>query len=122
MYLQFLWRKKIRKRLITYVKDEIIRIDTADIAYIVLNESIVTVLTFEGKEYTVNSSLDDLIKELDNRIFYRANRQYVINVNAIESIWIYGRNQLRIQTKPQSTASILISKNKVAEFKKWLDR
>ncbi|MDR2275575.1 MAG: LytTR family transcriptional regulator DNA-binding domain-containing protein [Sphingobacterium sp.] len=114
--------EKNRKRLITYVKDEIIRIDTADIAYIVLNESIVTVLTFEGKEYTVNSSLDDLIKELDNRIFYRANRQYVINVNAIESIWIYGRNQLRIQTKPQSTTPILISKNKVAEFKKWLDQ
>ncbi|MGE8302098.1 MAG: LytTR family transcriptional regulator DNA-binding domain-containing protein [Sphingobacterium paramultivorum] len=111
--------EKNRKRLITY---EIIRIDTADIAYIVLNENIVTVLTFEGKEYTVNSSLDDLIKELDNRIFYRANRQYIINVNAIESIWIYGRNQLRIQTKPQSTAPILISKNKVAEFKKWLDR
>ncbi|MBB1643127.1 LytTR family transcriptional regulator [Sphingobacterium sp. UME9] len=114
--------EKNRKRLITYVKDEIIRIDTADIAYIVLNENIVTVLTFEGKEYTVNSSLDDLIKELDNLIFYRANRQYIINVNAIESIWIYGRNQLRIQTKPQSTAPILISKNKVAEFKKWLDR
>lgn len=111
-----------RKRLITYLKDEIITIDTADIAYIVLNDSIVTVLTFEGKEYTINSSLDDLIKELDNFVFYRANRQYIININAIDSIWMYGRNQLRIQTKPQSVEPIVISKNKVSEFKKWLDR
>jgi Response regulator of the LytR/AlgR family len=114
--------EKGRKRLITYLKDEIITIDTADIAYVFLNDNVLTVHTFEGKEYTLNSSLDDLINELDSLIFYRANRQYIISVNAIESIWMYGRNQLRIQTHPQSAESIVISKNKVSEFKKWLDR
>lgn len=111
-----------RKRLITYQKDEIVRIDTADIVYIVLNENIVSVLTFQGKTYTLNSSLDDLMKELDNVVFYRANRQYIVNIDAIKSIWIYGRNQLRIETKPRSPEHIIISKNKVSEFKKWLDR
>ncbi|WP_343670913.1 LytTR family DNA-binding domain-containing protein [Chitinophaga sp.] len=111
-----------RKRLITYEKDKIITIDTTEIVYIALNENVVSVLTFQGKTYTLNSTLDDLMKELDNVIYYRANRQYIVNINAIESIWIYGRNQLHIETRLKSQEPIIISKNKVSEFKKWLDR
>ncbi|SEK79632.1 LytR/AlgR family response regulator transcription factor [Parapedobacter koreensis] len=115
-------KENTRKRLMTYQKDEIITIDTDEIVYIVLNDNGVSVITFQGNTYTINSSLDDLMKELDTEIFYRANRQYIVNVNAIESIWIYGRNQLRIATRPQCPEPIIISKNKVSEFKKWLDR
>lgn len=114
--------ENMKKRFVTYQKDEIITIGTRDIAYIVLDENTVSTITFQDKAYTINSSLDDLMKQLDTNEFYRANRQYVVNVNAIESIWVYGRNQLRIQTKPKSTTPIIISKNKVSEFKKWLDR
>lgn len=114
--------EKIRKRLITYQKDEIITIDTEDIVYIVLNDSVVSIYTFQEKIYTINSSLDDLMKELDKARYYRANRQYIVNISAIKSIWIYGRNQLRIETSPKGTEPIIISKNKVSEFKKWLDR
>lgn len=111
-----------RKRLITYLKDEIITIDTEDITYIILIENTVSVFTFQNKTYSLNTSLDDLMKELDNEIFYRANRQFIVNINAIENIWIYGRNQLRIDTKPGCSEPIIISKNKVSEFKKWLDK
>jgi len=45
-----------------------------------------------------------------------------VNVNAIKTILIYGKNQLRLVTQPASSEDIIISKNKVAEFKKWLDQ
>ena len=111
-----------RKRLITYSKDEIIPIGTNDIAYVFLNDSTVSVCTIQNKEYNLNTSLDDLLNELDDEIFYRANRQFIVNINAIKNIWIYGRNQLRIETKPNSPEPIIISKNKVSEFKKWLNK
>ena len=111
-----------RKRLITYLKDEIITIETEDIAYIILIENTVSVYTFQNKTYNLNTSLDDLLNELDNEIFYRANRQFIVNINAIQNIWIYGRNQLRIETKPKCQEPIIISKNKVSDFKKWLDK
>src|SRR5690606_24167224 len=112
----------VRRRLITYLKDEIITIDTEDIMYIILHENIVSVFTSKNKSYNLNTSLDDLMKELDNDIFYRAKRQFIINIRAIENIWIYGRNQLRIDTKLKCPEPIIISKNKVSEFKKWLDK
>lgn len=111
-----------RKRLITYLKDEIIPIETEDIAYVFLIENTVSVYTFQNKTYSLHTSLDDLLNELDNDIFYRANRQFIVNINAIQNIWIYGRNQLRIETKPKCQEPIIISKNKVSEFKKWLDK
>ncbi|NHQ79838.1 LytR/AlgR family response regulator transcription factor, partial [Elizabethkingia miricola] len=99
----------------------IITIDIEDVVYIVLAET-VSVLTLQNNTYTINSSLDELMRQLNNEIFYRANRQYIVNINAIESISIYGRNQLRIETKLKPEEAIIISKNKVSDFKKWLDQ
>ncbi|MHC6201540.1 LytR/AlgR family response regulator transcription factor [Elizabethkingia miricola] len=111
----------LKKRLLAYHKDKIITIDIEDVVYIVLAET-VSVLTLQNNTYTINSSLDELMRQLNNEIFYRANRQYIVNINAIESISIYGRNQLRIETKLKPEEAIIISKNKVSDFKKWLDQ
>ena len=111
-----------RKRIITYHKDEIITLDINDIAFFYLSESIVYLTTFQRQEYSHTDSLDELMKQLNPDNFYRANRQYIIHLDAIESIIVYGRNQLQLKARPQSPENIIISKNKVAEFKKWLDR
>lgn len=111
-----------RKRLVTYEKDEIILLETQDAALFYLEDNTLVIKTFLGKEYRINLSLDELMKQLDTHIFYRANRQYIVNVNAIKTIFIYGKNQLRLVTQPKSPEDIIISKNKVAEFKSWLNQ
>ncbi|GAA5098096.1 hypothetical protein GCM10023210_33900 [Chryseobacterium ginsengisoli] len=111
-----------KKRIITYHKDELISLESSEIAYFFLENNIVYVKTNTENQYSINSSLDELIKTLDSKIFYRANRQFIINVKAINNILVYGKNQLKIVTKPESDEIILISKNKVAEFKKWLEQ
>jgi sensor histidine kinase regulating citrate/malate metabolism len=111
-----------RKRLVTYEKDEMILLEIQDAALFYLTENNLVIKTFLGKESKINLSLDELMKQLDNHIFYRANRQYIVNVNAIKTIFIYGKNQLRLVTQPDSPEDIIISKNKVAEFKNWLDQ
>lgn len=111
-----------RRRLITYQKDEIVPIDVQDIVFLSLSDNIVSAVTFQNKMFILNSSLDDLMTQLDNEIFYRANRQFIVNINGVASILVYGRNQLRLETSPKSIEPIIISKNKVSEFKKWLDR
>ena len=111
-----------RKRLVSYEKDEMILLEIQDAALFYLADNTLIIKTFLGKEHIINLSLDELMKQLDNQIFYRANRQYIVNVNAIKTIFIYGKNQLRLLTQPESPEDIIISKNKVAEFKSWLDQ
>jgi len=109
---------KIKKRLLTYSKDKLISILVDQIAFINTENSITSITCLDGKKYTNNSSLDELYNQLDHSIFFRANRQYILSVKGIDEILRYGNNQLKIKTNPEN--DVIISKNKVSEFKKWL--
>lgn len=111
-----------KQRIVTYYKNEMIAISTDSIAYVFLNNGLCFLRTFTGENYSLNGSLDDVYKQLDADRFYRVNRQLIINIGAIKTIYIYGKNQLKLLTDPAFDSDVLISKNKVASFKKWLDR
>ena len=110
-----------KKRILTYLRHELLSISTDDIAYIYTESTITYVICFDGKRSTSNSSLDELFANLDNTYFFRANRQFIIAISAIDKIVRYGNNQLKILINPNSELDIIISKNKAAEFKKWLN-
>ncbi len=112
---------KIKNRLLTYSKDKLISIRVDDIAFINTEFSLTTITCLDGQKHSCNSSLDELMNGLDPLYFFRANRQYIISVKGIYEIFKYGNNQLKIKLNPASSKTIIISKNKVAEFKKWLN-
>ncbi|WP_214225444.1 LytTR family DNA-binding domain-containing protein [Pedobacter sp. B4-66] len=111
-----------KKRIIAYHKDELVSIDTDTLAFVFLQNGITYISTFSEENYPVSDSLDELMKQLDNGDFYRANRQFIVSLKAIATIYIYGKNQLKLITTPKSPTEVIISKNKVASFKQWLDR
>ena len=112
---------KIKNRLLTYSKDKLISIKVEEIAFIGTENSITWIYCLDGKKYSSNSSLDELYSSLDPMLFFRANRQYIISVKGIDEIFRYGKNQLKIQLAPPSNSTMIISKNKASEFKRWLN-
>lgn len=111
-----------KKRILTYHRDELIKLDIEDVAYILLDTGITYIYTFDNRQYNSNNSLDEAMTWLDQSAFYRANRQFIVNISSINSILLYGKNQLKLIIKPDPKIDIIISKNKVAEFKSWLDQ
>jgi len=112
---------RIKNRLLTYSKDKLISVKVDEIAFISTENSLTTITCLDGQRHSSNSSLDELYNSLDPMLFFRANRQHIIAVKGIDEILRYGNNQLKIELNPQSNNTIIISKNKAAEFKKWLD-
>ena len=110
----------VKKRILTYVKDEIVSIEPDNIGFIYTQNTITYICCLDGSIFHSNNSLEDIFSDLDNTEFFRANRQFIISVKAIDKIYKYGSNQLKIETKPRSPLDIIISKNKSSEFKKWL--
>lgn len=110
-----------KSRILTYIRNELRSIPTDEIAYIYTETTITYVITIDGKRSTSNLSLDELYSNLDQHSFYRANRQFIIAISSIEKIVKYGNNQLKILVNPNSEVDIIISKNKAAEFKQWLN-
>ncbi|EZH73390.1 transcriptional regulator [Aquimarina atlantica] len=109
-----------KKRLLTFKRNELIPTNTKDITYINTENSITYVVNTDGKRSTSNLSLDEIYNDLDNTLFFRANRQFIVRITAIKKIIKYGNSQLKILIH-FSEIEILISKNKAAEFKKWLN-
>ncbi|WP_298479783.1 LytTR family DNA-binding domain-containing protein [uncultured Maribacter sp.] len=109
-----------KKRILTYIRNELVPIHINEIAYIYTEDTITYVHCFSGKKSTTNASLDDLLSSLDTSLFFRANRQFIISITSIHKIIKYGNSQLKILIK-EADVEILISKNKASEFRQWLN-
>jgi len=110
-----------KKRILTYTRNELLPIPIGEIAHIYTENTITYVVCSDGKRSTSNLSLDELFSNLDRSYFFRANRQFIIAISAINKIVKYGNNQLKILVNPNSETDIIISKNRAAEFKQWLN-
>lgn len=110
-----------KQRILTYMRNELVPILIKDIAYVYTENTITYVVCFDGKKSTSNASLDDMYTNFDATLFFRANRQFIISIAAIDKIIRYGKSQLKIVLQSKITEDIIISKNKAAEFKQWLN-
>ncbi len=99
---------------------EYIKVDTKDIAYLFATQKVVCLVTFEQGKFILDRSLTELSKELDNRLFYRINRKYIVNHHAITSMKVWSKSKLKIELVPPVEEPVIISSEQVAKFKKWL--
>jgi len=100
--------------------DKLIPVQVKDLAYFIIDSSIVKGFTFEGNPLRFEYTLDELMKLLDPEIFFRANRQYIISRTAIKDIDLWFNNRLSINLKITVPDKILISKARIREFKEWV--
>ena len=114
-------KEKEKERILTYVRNELVPVVIKDIAFVYTENTITYVVCFDGKRSTTNMSLDDMYTSLNSTLFFRANRQFIISITAIDKIIKYGNSQLKILLQSKTSEEIIISKNKAAEFKQWLN-
>jgi len=112
---------KEKQRILTYVRNELMPVATEDIGYIYVENTITYVVQKDGKRSTTSESLDQIYSYLDEGSFFRANRQIIVAISAIDKIIKFGNSKLKIQVTPASEIDIIIGKNKAAAFKQWLD-
>ncbi|MEQ6124337.1 LytTR family transcriptional regulator [Pseudotenacibaculum sp. MALMAid0570] len=114
-------KEKEKQRILTYVRNELMPVSTEDIGYIYVENTITYVVQKDGKRSTTSESLDQIYSYLDEKSFFRANRQIIVAISAINKIIKFGNSKLKIQVDPPSEIDIIIGKNKAAAFKQWLD-
>ena len=97
-----------------------IPVDNIECFYIV--ERAVFFKTNNGKNYNLDYSLDQVQQLIDPEKFFRINRNYLIQINAIQDIYNYSSSRLGIKINGIDHLDLIVSREKVGEFKKWLDR
>jgi DNA-binding LytR/AlgR family response regulator len=111
-----------KKRLLVYRLDELIPICVDEILYFYKDERRVLVRTNDGNEYTINASMTDLEEQLDPNMFFRINRQYITQVKGIERITQYFNSKLRVILRYNNDNELILSRERSALLKNWLNR
>jgi len=99
--------------------DKLIPVQTSDLACFCIDTGIVKAFSTDGRSYNFDYTLDELSELLDPRLFFRANRQYIISKTAIRDIDLWFNSRLSVNLKIAVPEKILISKARISEFKKW---
>jgi len=93
-----------------------------DIQCFFIQERATFLKTIQGKKYDLDYSLEQVQEMVDPASFFRINRNYLIHISAIQDIFSYSANRLGVKLKMMDHLDMIVSREKVAEFKKWLDR
>lgn len=81
-----------------------------------------TLKTFQSANYLLNHSLDELAKLLEDTLFFRANRQFIINIKACHYFTNEENGKLALHLNPPHDEEVIISQKRASAFKEWLNR
>jgi DNA-binding LytR/AlgR family response regulator len=76
--------------------------------------------TSEGRDYLIDLTLEQLENELESQTFFRVNRKFYININAIKDMISYTNSRLQIKLKSYTAQEVIVSRERVRDFKDWL--
>ncbi|MBW1295944.1 LytR/AlgR family response regulator transcription factor [Aquimarina litoralis] len=77
--------------------------------------------TNENRNYLIDTTLESLENELNPKQFYRVNRKFYININAIKDIISYTNSRLQIKLHHFNEQDIIVARERVKDFKDWLE-
>lgn len=114
-------KKEFRSRFLLPHRDGFKTINVSDIQYICSELKITRAILYNGEEEILSQSLEELEEQLDPKLFFRANRQFIVHFEAIARLHNYFNGKLKIELKKNAAVEIVVSREKASALKAWLD-
>ncbi len=77
--------------------------------------------TVDGRDYLLDTTLEQLEDELQPAVFFRISRKFFINVNAIKDIISYTNSRLQLKLNSYNEHEVIVARERVKDFKLWLE-
>lgn len=103
-------------------RDQLLSLSASEIAFFHLSNKMTHLVTMNKRIYVVASTMDLLEKEIDPTLFFRINRQFIVSRQCLKKIHLYFGNRLKLLLEPNPEQEAIVSRDRVPEFKAWLDR
>ena len=114
---------KKKERFLIKVGERFISVPVKDINYFYILDRCNFINTNENKNYPIDYSLEQVEQMLNDEQFFRVNRNCIVNINAINEIMAYSNSRLKLELINWNDSNeILVSRERVNDFKKWMDR
>ncbi len=115
-------QKKSKSRFMVKVGEKIRTIPIADILLFYSFEKATYLHTTSNRDYIIDYSLDELHLLLDDGRFFKINRKYIVSLEACKHMYAWSNSRLKLDIEGIDDSHIVVAREKVQEFKQWLDR
>lgn len=113
--------KTYKNRFMVKIGDHIRSITSDQILFFFADGRDVYLVTVQSRKFIIDFTLESLEEVLDPAQFFRVNRTYILNIPYIHDVVMYSNSRLKIATQPAWDKEIIVSREKVSEFKDWFD-
>jgi DNA-binding LytR/AlgR family response regulator len=111
-----------RERVLVRRGAELTPVPISRIAYFRADRKLALLVERDGRESLLDRSLNDLEAELDPARFFRANRQYLVQLDAVKSFRPWFKGRVRLELVPEAQGDVVVSAEATPRFREWFDR
>jgi DNA-binding LytR/AlgR family response regulator len=121
--------KEIRQKNVPYRRRFLVAngatiksIPIKEVAYFFADNKAVFLVEKSGYKFVLDETMDQIQQLLDPLQFFRVNRSFIIQIEAIRHMHTYSRSRIKLELDPPCAKECISSTEKTAEFKDWLGR
>ena len=114
--------KQFKNRFMVKMGDSISSIRTEEILHFISEDGMVLIATDSGKRFVIDYTLDNLETLVSPDVFFRINRKVIVNISSIQKIGSYFNSRLKINSTTLNDEDCIVSRERVNDFKAWLDK
>jgi DNA-binding LytR/AlgR family response regulator len=121
-YAMQMLTRKYKERFVLKVGEHLKSVEIKEILFFYSLEKTTFAQTVDGRKHILDFTLDQLEGLLDPGKFYRINRKYIVGLEAIQDMISYTNSRLKLVLKTSDDKDIIVARERVQEFKDWLDK
>ncbi len=114
--------KRYKSRFMIKVGEHLKTIETTNLLYFYSQDKATFCYTMDNRSLILDYTIEQLEEMVDPSIFFRVNRKYLVSATAITDIISYTNSRLKLKLKGSQDDDIIVARERVQDFKEWLDR
>lgn len=110
-----------KNRFLVRLGNHIHSVKSEDISFFFAEGRDAYLVAENRKKYMIEYKLETLEEVLEPKSFFRVNRTFIVNINAIEDVLVYSSRRLKLTLNQNIDKEVIVSREKVADFKQWFE-
>jgi len=113
--------KPYKTRFLVTSGAQLLPLEVEQVAYFLSRHELTTLVAHDGRRFVLDYPLEQLERLLDPACFFRANRQLLLHLRAVRRLHPHFNGKLKLDLHPATAEEALVSREKAAAFKAWLE-
>ncbi len=114
-------KKQYKDRFLVSLGNHIHSVKSEDVCCFYAEGRDAYLVTDKHKKFMVEYTLETLEELVDPKHFFRVNRSFIVNINAITDVLVYSNRRLKLTLDYKTEKEVIVSREKVAAFKQWFE-